>query len=111
MVNFVFNNLNDDDYEDFFSDLPKSAVKTGTYLDCISVSPEKRGKGLFKQFLKNWTEIADKKNKHLFLNAYPYEEGNDTFEEGRQRLIKLYSTFGFEHRGSGWMVRFPIKTC
>jgi len=67
----------------------------------LSVPPAIRGRGLARKLLTDITTDADRAQVVLILHHHPYR-GIDP-----QRLIRLYTQFGFESKTDGSMMRMP----
>ncbi len=101
-IEFSITPLNEYDWEDYFMPFQAQYNEQDEYLEGVCVEKEERGKGLFKNFLKNWTSSADKKQIYLFLQVYPDECIN------KSRLMESYKSYGFIHVAQGWMYRPPL---
>lgn len=86
-------------------------IKCAIVIEEMKIKSDRRSKGHGTRLLNKFIEMHA--TSYIVLNAYPYEElknkplQDQAFEEGRKRLIKHYSRFGFVHVGGGWMYRPP----
>lgn len=75
-----------------------------TTIEAISVSIGDRGRQLAQSALREWAALADATEVTLFIEPVPQEDGID-----RERLIKLYASYGFSptDESARVMVRTP----
>lgn len=110
-IYFQDNGLLPDEYR-HFPGIEKQHLENGIYLDDWDLKN-------FSEF-KNLLKKADYEKKYIFGQAFPYltksrmaekgknaEESEKEFIKDRNRLLKMYSKFGFIHTAKGWIYRKP----
>lgn len=111
-ISFQENGLLPEEYNNF-PHVKSEYLVNGIYLDDWDLKD-------FSEF-KNLLKKADSEKKYIFGQAYPYltkdrmkEQGKNRdeiekeFFKDRNRLLKMYSKFGFVHTKNGWIYRKPI---
>jgi hypothetical protein len=104
----------------YYPNISEDDLKKGIYLDDWDLKD-------FQQF-KKLLKIADRKKLYIFGQAYPYntkariesdyentitsreklnKKKEEEFEKDQNRLMSLYSRFGFVHTTNGYMYRPP----
>lgn len=112
-ISFQENGLLPDEYNNF-PHVKSEYLVNGIYLHDWDLKD-------FSGF-KNLLKKADSEKKYIFGQAYPYltkdrmreqgknkEEIEKEFVKDRNRLLNMYSKFGFIHTRNGWIYR-PYKT-
>lgn len=97
---------------EYYPDISEDNLKKGIFLHDWDLKD-------FQQF-KKLLKIADRKNLYIFGQAYPYntnqrmsekdatpEEKKEEFKKDQNRLISMYSKFGFVHTSDGYIYRPP----
>lgn len=111
-ISFQENGLLPEEYNNF-PDVKSEYLVNGIYLDDWDLKD-------FSEF-KNLLKKADSEKKYIFGQAYPYltkdrmreqgknrEEIEKEFVKDRNRLLNMYSKFGFIHTRNGWIYRKPF---